>query len=70
MSPCILITSCWTVTLKQERLSFKGELTLKKITLNQSLFFVLKMLSAFTSVAIYSCALQSRLFHGSKQYEP
>ena len=31
--------------------------------------FVLKMLSAFYIFCIYSSALQTRLFHGSKQFE-
>ena len=33
-------------------------------------FFVQKMLSVFYVCWIYSCILQTRFFHGSKQYEP
>ena len=39
----------------------------KKFTLPIS--FVLKMLSAFYVCCIYSCALQTRFYHGSKHYE-
>ena len=40
-----------------------------KLTLFPPIYYVLKMMSAFYICCMYSSALQTRFFHGSKQYE-